>query len=294
MKRIGNLGSWILPVFVICLGATPRAASASPDRVVLSLYPSPTGMDWQSPRELLVSAAVNTLVKSRAPDAHEIGHATIELACPSIGVESLHVGMTQADPEESNRLLFREGAGLDILFRTMAGRLQADAEIRRNLDLRRRSGRLSRIEFLVRSETCARLLEYFREYEARGYGALYGLPNRPRHGEGAGCSAFAVSFLELGGLLHPEFVQGWRLTVRAPAALLGDDRRPVSLWQVFASSASGRWAFATEPGRNVTFWDPDTMHRWTTDRLRREGKRGNTLRLDARHVPTPLSPIWKR
>ena len=44
-------------------------------------------------------------------------------------------------------------------------------------------------------------MEYFHEYRDRGYAQNYGLPLRPRYGEGAGCSAFAVSFLDVAGLL---------------------------------------------------------------------------------------------
>ncbi|MBI2604828.1 MAG: hypothetical protein HYW49_01985 [Deltaproteobacteria bacterium] len=294
--------------------------------LTLYFYPSPYGIDWSSPRGLARSAVLNQFSR----DGRSIGHVHIELKAPDgSGTSPLHLvtGMIQRSHTEERALLFSEKVGLGILFHDFQGAIEqtesAAAEIKRHC----RKGTISFLKFLIGARTHARALSYLREFIERGDCAHYGLPNRPLHGEGGGCTAFSTSFLEITGLMEEEFLRDWTQRIRVPRSLLGgtyadpeffgehSPRTPkeknlaraagVSLARLLLPFGTSRWAGENEAHREVFFWDPDRMHGWVqrvwheestspTGRFRletREKARG--LVADRRGLHAPEGPLWK-
>lgn len=279
------------------------ATAAVADELTLIFYPSP-GLDWSSPKRLAQTTIRNTAGLSD----HAIGHVSIEVKCDSTGAYEL-VGTTGAEGNESVQLLLREGYGLGILFHTFSGRLTTREEVEDELPRRYRNGKLSYARFAVTAETCERLSTYVAEYRSFGYGGLYGLPNRPLHREGSGCTAFGMSFLELAGLMDPVFERNFSRNLRVPPAWVGGPLtgERVPLRYFYSPLRSSRWAEAHETHFPLHFYDADLMHDWVQKVVSGHGqlpaslprptleRTGNAYGVvfDATDVPTPRTPIWK-
>jgi hypothetical protein len=220
----------------------------------------------------------------------------------------MQTGMTTANDSEERELLLWKKIGLGILFHTFEGRLQQEREIENDLEARFKNGKVSWITFKIRELTCLRLAQYYDEYRGNEYDRYYGLPLRPLYREGAGCSAFGASFLEVAGLLEPEFRDHWTREVRVPLELIGDPSsgKEVGLMTLLFGDRAKRWAESNEPHKSVFFWDPDLMHRWvvakwhleqrspSTEYLRERRGKALGLVVDRREVSTPTGPIWKQ
>lgn len=282
----------------------PRAAGNS---LTLYVFPSPYGLKWKNPRALAWSALRNSLA-FRHHVNHSIGHVDVELDCesPTDANQRIHTfsGMT-TDNSDADRTteaaLLRQGYGLGILTESFPGRIESASDVLPQLPKRFRFGDISLLSFEISPTTCQRLLQYQDEYRQRGFGANYGLPNRPRYGEGAGCSAYATSFLEVAGLLTEEFHQAWKRSLRIPAEQIGGPTtgRHVALSEILFDPFSA-WARAEEVHQDVPAWDPDLMHRWIVETFNRKDPRFNRFKqikakglwADARLVPTPTVPLF--
>jgi len=303
-------GLTILVATVMTLAAPVPALAGS-----LTIYaiPSPRGIDWSTPKSLTWSAARNQL----SGQTHKIGHANIHVRCAAAEGDDrdfeVLTGMTTGDDDPTMRLLKEEGYGLGILFATVPGRLETQEEVSRDLYDRFETGKVNFLQFRVSSPTCARLAEYVTAYKSRGYDRFYGLPNRPRHGEGAGCTAFAASFLDLAGL-HTDYLRSrWKKTRLAPEFLTGGPMTGhfVPLAALLRPIRPLRWARETEPHFAISFFDPDALVRhlessWNAGRNPLGGREIKTspdfttmgiakgFVFDATTVPTPDDPVWQQ
>jgi hypothetical protein len=266
-------------------------------------YPSP-GIDWSTPSLMARNATIHSALKRR----RAIGHVSVRLECPEVrsilgnadGIE--FTGMTQSQSNEAVPLILARGYGLGILYHTFLGRLESRSDLEAELSGRLQSGKLSFLRIQISPSVCERLSTYLKEYREGDYGKGYGLYLRPLHREGAGCSAFAASFLEVGGLLSPEITEAWSRTIRIPEKILGGPGRPfVSLLKVLNT---GSWARKDEPHRELFFWDPDLMHEWALETYAEEASRpggmyrpekqfdARGLFWDASRIEAPRGPIW--
>jgi hypothetical protein len=300
--------SFIITLFTM-VAMIPAQAFAG----TLTVYaiPSPRGIDWSTPKTLTWSAARNNM----SPGTHKIGHANIHLRCATADGDDrdyeILTGMTTGEDDPTMRLLKQEGYGLGILFATVPGRLESTAEVSTDLHHRFETGNVNFLQFAINPTTCARLADYATEYQARGYDQAYGLPNRPRHGEGAGCTAFAASFLELAGLHSNHLRSRWNKTRLAPAFLTGGPLTGhfVPLMALLRPLRPLRWARPDEPHYAVNFYDPDALVRhiessWNAGRnpLGDDTAAGNPdftmmgiakgFVFDATAVRTPNDPVW--
>jgi hypothetical protein len=226
------------------------------DSLTLYIYPSPFGVNWKSPRHLAQSVILNAAsMRSRM-----IGHVSVELQGERNGrSERFFTGMSSHNDALNRRLIFREKLGLGILFYEYEGFLESPEQLDPEKDARLARGNFSFIRFRLSKESFEKARLYLHEYRERNVARAYGLPQRPRYGEGAGCSAFGASFLEVAGLMQDEFRKHWSLDIRVPEAFL----KNIAIWRLLVPNASNsKWAEAHEPGRNVFFWDPDLMHAW--------------------------------
>jgi hypothetical protein len=295
MKRTVIAALWIAGLWGAMTGTAAQA-----HEIVLHFYPSPAGASWRTPRSLTQSVLLNSFLPQPFPVRHAIGHVAVGVRC---GGEDKPfdelTGMTSADETEDHRLLLKEKVGLGILFHTFSGRLQDSTEVQRDIDSRLPTGGISWLRVEVSPQTCERALTYVRQFRDRGYSKFYGLPLRPRYGEGSGCSAFGASVLEVAGVLDPEFRREWWHGVDVPLTLMGNEGAPVSLLRLLFGAAARTWAAAPESGRAVEFWDPDAMNLWVSKRwqdpgeyVREQTQESRGLRLDRSSLPVPDGPIW--
>ena len=271
--------------------------------MTMYVYPSPHGVDWKSPHHLTRSVVKNALTfKPRT-----IGHVSIRLE--GMGENHL-VGMTALDQSLSRKLILRDHLGLGSLFYSFPGLLEDHQKLEPELMKRLANGHFSFIRFALSKESFEKVKQYLLEYTSKNIGRVYGLPFRPRYGEGAGCSAFAASFIEIAGLMQDEYRKNWSGTVRIPLAYLGEPgktgkERKVGIWKLLIPSAENlRWSEKNEPGRDVFFWDPDMMHRWILkkwDELKNhpvEGlqatleQKSKAILVDSSKILPKSEPIW--
>jgi hypothetical protein len=270
--------------------------------LIYYVFPSPKGIDWSSPRRLTWSSIINIL-RFKFEREHNIGHVNIEVRC-SFGdgrEESFLTGMTSGKKGETTKAVLWDQMGLGSLFYNFVGRLESREEVQRQWPERKKHGELAVIRYAISESTCERLLRFEREYRESGAQVNYGLPRRPRHGEGGGCSAYGVSYLELAGVLTDEMREHWSRTVLVPEDLIGEPEKNkhVSIGTLLLSFWR-KWARPDHPHRPIFFWDPDAMYRWIvavhasnrSDFGRQQVGAVPVLTQDATSVPTPDEPIW--
>lgn len=277
--------------------SSPVAAS----ELTIYAIPSPKAIDWSSPSSLARTTANNFLVPDLHWSGYDLGHAAVSFKCESR--ETVLAGL-RAGPHEGNfALLMKKKIGLGILFHAYPGRVQTEAELLGDLRERARSGRMGWLRFQISPKTCARLSTYWREYLAQGLDRRYGVHLQPRRREGAGNTSFAVSFLEVAGVLTAELRSHWERTVLVNDELIGRERAPVGLTSILFTR---HWSNVAQPHRRLSFYDPNLMYRaiigaWSAQfkngspagiTLDKDG-RAPGLIIDARQVPTPAEPIWK-
>lgn len=267
------------------------------DEMTLYFIPSPYGLDWDTPASITRTTIKNEITLK---DRH-IGHVAIELKC----TDGTHLitGMT-GDVSVAKKLLFREGLGLGLLFYNFNGSIETTEKLKSEIEIKAKQGRLSFLQFKIKSATCKRLVQYVNEFTSKGYMANYALPHRPRYGEGSGCSAFGASFIELAGLMEEEFKNAWSRHLRVPEKYIGkpisDKKVPITSLLLPLSKTS--WAEENEPHRKIFFWSPDDMHEWVLKKIKNDfpkeyqiTKRDNAWGLiyDRTHIETPNGPIFQ-
>lgn len=243
--------------------------------LTLYFYPSPNGLDWSSPTAITWSVLANQFSKFN----RKIGHVHVELRSNDT---HLITGMAQATKIEEKKLLFWENIGLGILFHFFKGELEDHHDSHIEIQERAKVGNLSFLKILLSRESFERAHQYLSDYKNNGQGRFYGLANNPLNAEGGGCTAFAMSFLQVTGLMHDEFKKHWSRYIRVPEKLLGGKyhhreffghnspktavnsdevkyRRVRFLKLLFEPST---WAHPHEPHRDIFFWDAELMHAW--------------------------------
>jgi hypothetical protein len=274
---------------------------AHADELTFYAYPSPLGISWDSPEQTGWTGLMSeTAFDPRFKDVHSLGHVQIELNCEestSGPAQYVFTGMTNISDSEFASDLLDHGYGLGLLVGSFKGREENTVDIEADLPARYKSGRISFIDFMISPATCQRAAQYLAEYHALGYDKIYGgLADRPRYGEGAGCSAFGQSVLEIAGLMAPSWYQDWTRSVRVPYTLVGGPltNEDVPLAEVLFGSHAMRWADPGERSFDLFFWDPDRIYNWINQNSAIKRGKAKGLFLDRRETPTPTDPFWKQ
>lgn len=235
-------------------------ASAVAQELTLYTFPPPRPLNWASPFTLSFGAGVgNRFTFSHIKHKHTFGHVFIELRGPN-GERWLTGSTTAPDAPSDADYVTKRGYGLGVLFTGLQGALDPAPGLDAELVDRYQSGRVAFMTFKLKPATFVRMARFLKEYQERGYHKIYNGLNRPREGLGAGCSIFGMAFLEIGGLMRPEYPRDWVVSVRIPEHLIGGPAtgRRVSLFKAM----TGRWAREDEPHRVLSLYDPQLMYVW--------------------------------
>lgn len=252
------------------------SAVQAQDYLTLHIFHSPYGVNWESPKDLMFSVLRNTFsFKDR-----KIGHVAVELSCQkSRDYSGAHLltGMKRVSESVYKKQILLERLGFSVMFGGVPGELEKKEKLLKEIDqksMKKGSPRYNFIKFLISPENCNRLNNYYKKYVSNEIYKVYGLPHRPLKGEGAGCSAFALSFLEVAGIKKTEFEAGWGLIRRVDYDLLGgkenlkNPKHKVNFFSlIFLSEKKNRWMNEWEPGREVHFYDPDRMFKWVKNHV---------------------------
>lgn len=236
----------------------------APSELTLYFYPSP-GLDWKTPSGLTRSTMVNSLLGRK----RSLGHVTVRIQCEGVDI---FTGMTQMDKKEGRAEVLWKGFGLGILLHNFVGRLETKEELEPELLSRTESGRLSFLKIKLKPEVCQRLAAFLKAYQDKKGHETYGMVPRPLYGEGGGCSAFGAAFLETAGILEDEFRQRWTRNFLVPKKYIGgpSTKNYVSPLQLFFAKT---WAKESEEHTKGFFWDPDLMHEWAMEQIKKESEK---------------------
>jgi hypothetical protein len=281
-------------------------STANADELTLHIFKSPLGINWKTPWKLSTSTLANQVAPVGRKRAFSISHVFVEIKCESLD-RHIYRGMTSLTDTEERELLFRKKYGLGVMFHTYQGLYEKDESILKDMIPYKGNRRYGQLSYKISPSTCERLLAYADEYEALGYGTMYsGLQADPLKREGAGCSAFAVSFLRVGGLMS-DYSSEWKQSIHVPKRLIGGPltNNRVSLQKIL-SRPRARWN-SKEPHIYLEAWDPEKMHSWvrriyqqvSNGRFQAEdipeiSHEGRSLKIifDYQHRPTPEGPFW--
>ena len=279
--------------------------SAVPNHLTLFFFPSPYDFSWKSPQKLARSVMKNTFYPTKFLLRHSLGHVSTEVKCDD-GFHHLS-GMTTALKNEDRDLLFKEKIGLGVMFYPMKGKLQDSSEVQKDLDDRYLKGKMNWLTHKISRKTCERLKKYIQSYKNENLDEVYGLVFNPRKKEGAGCSAFGISMLEVAGLMTDEFKTEFshRLFINHNLDGFTKDGEKVSFFKILGGlGGSRKWAKNKDTGRELFFWRPNLMYNWAQNKIKiirrrnlRNYKietRGKTqgLVIDATRQPTPSEEIF--
>lgn len=281
---------------------TPATPKLLKNEFEILIYRAPSPLDWTSPGALTRSAFWNTwsTVGNRYYP-HPISHMNIQLRCGH--GESTFRGMAGTKPSFNYLKDFVFGyAGMETLLRPTKGRFYTNNEILAWLPTLKSLGYVRSLKLALNDVQCERLQTYLEEYEEMGFHQIYGgLASDPFKGEGAGCSAFAMSFLETLGLLGEEF-NLWKRTLKIPQRLITTTQTSSESGFVsFMTGSEGSWAMESEPHLSVSFWDPELAFDWIKDGWQKLGADVSvidtgafrTIVWDVRKKDIPLHSPWQ-
>ena len=109
------------------------------------------------------------------------------------------------------------------------------------------------------------MLKHYRDFVEGGVYKRFTLTSYPLHGDGAGCTSLAVSFLDVGGILTQEMIQAWKVSINAPKRFFGDPQagRRVPVWKLVAYCLTHcRWPDTDY--QTVQFYDTLRMYNYAS------------------------------
>ncbi len=272
---------------------------------LLTLYfiPSPYRIDWSTPTSVAKDIVKNKLSFHR----RFMGHVNIELDYENDEGKPVHIltGMA-ASKLNAVPLLLKKQIGLGILFHSFPGKVESKEELVPELDSYFEKGNeaINFVRFKINRDTAKRVEEYVATYVKENVGQYYGLVNSPLHGEGAGCSAFGASFLDVAGILEDEYKKAWTHNLKVPHSLAGAPitNKKTSFFKLLLKKQ--KWSDGSDDHHEIFFWDPDLMHKWVEEKLAGHNKTTNPfeivniknsrgLEIDVTTAHTPTAEIFK-
>lgn len=280
------LSTWILFL-------TPSYANPPVDKLTFLLYKAPNEVNWESPGHLFRSVFWNIATAQSNP----MSHINVSVQCSN--AKSLTSGMTRVFDLRVIRSVFLGNGGLDLLTQQYPGRLLSQKEIFDHLPQALEQNRIQALSFHIHPSTCQRLISYYSEYKSRNYGQIYsGFKQNPFKGEGAGCSAFALSFLKVAGLFEKSFSLAWSRRLNVEEALIHSKPR-TGFWG-YLMGYNEAWASSSQNSEELVIYDPELIYHWVITQRQNKNldfKISNwhqipELILDRSKSPTPKTDYW--
>jgi hypothetical protein len=296
-----------LAEFSLYLPDNPDSSVINQNELTIYVIPSKCKYDWTSPHSLKKSYFRNYKRNFFKKEKYLLGHTFIELQS-SLIPGSIFAGMRVASGKEQRDLVFKQNYGLAILGADMEGQLETITDLEPKVEKYSRKGQLAYMTIIISDAAAERMIGFFNAYKAGiegigSPGARYsGVFWRRYEGEGSGCSAFVVSFLDLAGLLVEEFDE-WLVKVDIPMDLIGgpyNNYNDVRLRDIKKhKSWDAGYESDTVAFEHIEIYDPTLMYEWiqniwekpeTLENLEVTPLKLNEskgIRMDGRNFPLP-------
>ncbi|MCK9398623.1 MAG: hypothetical protein M0Q51_01340 [Bacteroidales bacterium] len=283
------------------------SAAFGQNKLTIYVIPATVKYDWRSPRTLCKSFFGNFKRNFFKKEKYLLGHAFVELQTP-LSSGRIFTGMRLASGKEQQNLVLKEHYGLAILGADTEGKLETCADLDNKVKKYSRKGQLAFMTFFISDEATERLLQFYQSYKAGidsngSRGARYGGAFWPRYkGEGSGCSAFVVSFLDIAGLLKEEFDE-WIVKINIPMELIGgpyNNFNDVRLSDIKKhKSWAGNYNSDTASYEHFEIYDPTLIYEWIQEKWEEQNSRydltltplqlnqARGIRIDSRNQPLP-------
>jgi hypothetical protein len=270
------------------------------NRIGVIFYSAPNAIDWSSPGAMVRTAIWNTLTG----DTNPLSHVDALVSCE--GERSELSGMSRVSRWSDYTDILSGRKSLDMLTESYPGNLITEQEIRAELPHYSKLGRVRTLSFKVSKEVCSRTLKYVREYRERDYGKTYaGFTANPFKGEGAGCAAYAMSVLQVAGLLDQTLIAKWTRRLHVPKDLIASKTKSAlkNFWDFTLFRWNGHWGTEGGDSLSIVVFDPELMFNWvakisdqpeTWDKTARALKSDTILGLEADRslLETPAGDFW--
>lgn len=263
----------------------------------LTIYtiPAPVEFDWSSPSTLLNSYKRGFIANFFKGGDYVLGHMFFKLTTPLLP-EPVYKGMASASRAEQRKLVLSDKIGLGILGVGLGGRMETNEKLEQIIRKYSNRNKLAAITYRLSESSTKKILEFIDSFSSENENGHR--PNLHYGGafwplfedEGAGCSAFAVSLLELAGINHKK-PDCWRVEIEIPMNLIGgmlNTSNHVSLKDI--RSANQWYSGNGEPNISfVPFWiyDPTFVYNWIVEQLRNIGENKESLYKDATAYKLP-------
>jgi hypothetical protein len=235
------------------------ASKAISQEMTLYVIPPKAHINWKSPQSLFFSYAGSLLAHNKYEYSHPMGHVIIELR------DSSHyaiAGMEARSKSDMAADVYRDGYGLGILFADIPGKLTEGKKNADDIAARCEGGDVTFIKFRLSSEAFLKLWTYLEDYKKYGFDKIYNGENKPREGKGAGCSAFATSFIEIATLLPAGELAKWQVMVNVPEKLIGGPKGNNTRVALYKVMLKRKWADTWHKYRTAVYYEPGLMYKW--------------------------------
>lgn len=308
---------WLFLLITIILGQSipgeyPKYVNDKDDSLLagqneLTIYviPSTVKYDWSSPHTLYKSYVKNCIRNLFKKESYLLGHAFVELRSP-LASGRIFTGMRSASKKEQKDLVLKQHYGLSILGADTEGKFETDIDLEQKVNKFSRKGQLAFMTFYISDEAAERMIRFFQSYKAGidsngSHGVRYGGAFWPRYkGEGAGCSAFAVSFLDLAGILEDEFDK-WLVEIDIPMELIGGPYNHYNEVRLSDIKKHESWCVNNDTldYEHFEIYDPTLMYDWIQEMWDEQESRdaltitpmqlnqSKGIRIDGRNLPVP-------
>jgi hypothetical protein len=264
----------------LIIGLVLLVSQAYAAEMTLYAINSPHPLNWSTPRTLLDTTIRSSINPSRQGRSnHTIGHAYLGFKCD--GEEEVISGMTSGNGFTSKTNLLKKGHGFSAILQDNPGHFQDHAESLKDVDFFSIQGdRMSVMKVAVTNEQCLKAKDWHAEFSARTTFIYGGLMERPLTGEGSGCTAYVMSFLEIADVDYAFFNKIFEQSIYIPNSLLGGG--------VFGSNNVGLGIIRSNrtkldvPAENtlkVDLYDPNRMYFWIVNKVNEIKKNGSSAEL---------------
>ncbi len=202
--------------------------SGSDHELTIFAIPEVSKIEWDNPSLLFKTTIKCYLNAALSKQYYVIGHVIARIQSPLLD-SVVYVAMNGAVQSEKVEYVIKKKVGLGVLGSTIKGRIEPVEHIHDGLALYAKRGKVAYLKFKINQQAVERLIEfvnYFKKKNHMGYapsefynGALF-----PRYEkEGSGCSAFAVTLLDIANVVPGEAKDEWIRSVDIPMELIGGE-----------------------------------------------------------------------
>jgi len=238
---------------------------------LLTIYVIPPSkpLDWTSPCSLYKTTFRSFLSTVTKPNKPFMRHVFIKFSSPLL-TETLYAGMTSKNKREQRDYLFKKKIGLGVLGVPLKGLLESPGDLMYYMNYHENQKDLAFITFEIGDHAARDIIDFFHQFssnfnETYAQKDFYGGVFWPRYEfEGAGCTAFGISMLDIAGIRGDE-VNCWKRTINIPNEILGGEyngNKKVKCRQIKKIES---WALENDSTRKyIAFeiYDPQLIYEW--------------------------------